>query len=81
MGDDQRGEYVYRYVSKNAYQPNQPELNRTLLDEGTLSVAQFSDNGEGRWIPLVFGQNGLTPENGFADQAYILVETRWRLIR
>ena len=76
MGDDQRGEYVYRYVSKNAYQPNQPELNRTLLDEGTLSVAQFSDNGEGRWIPLVFGQNGLTPENGFADQAYILVETR-----
>ena len=76
MGDDQRGEYVYRYVSKNAYQPNQPELNRTLLDEGTLSVAQFSDDGEGQWISLVFGQNGLTPENGFADQAYILVETR-----
>jgi uncharacterized protein len=76
MGDDQRGEYVYRYVSKNAYQPNQPERNRTLLDEGTLFVAKFADNGEGRWIPLVLGQNGLTPENGFPDQAYILVEAR-----
>ena len=63
-------------MSKNAYQPNQPERNRTLLDEGTLFVAKFADNGEGRWIPLVFGQNGLTPENGFPDQAYILVEAR-----
>ncbi len=76
MGDDQRGEYVYRYVSKNTYDPNQPEHNRSLLDEGTLFVAQFADNGEGRWIPLAFGQNGLTPENGFADQAYILIEAR-----
>lgn len=76
MGDDQRGEYVYRYVSKFPYKPNQPEHNRTLLDEGTLFVAQFMDSGEGRWIPLVHGQNGLSKENGFPDQAYVLIEAR-----
>lgn len=76
MGDDQRGEYVYRYVSKNSYQPNQPELNQTLLDDGVLYVAQFNNNGQGKWIPLLFGQNGLTPKNGFANQAYILIEAR-----
>jgi len=76
MGDDQRGEYVYRYVSKNAYQANRPELNQSLLDEGTLYVGQFTEGGKGRWIPLVHGQAGLTAANGFPDQAYILIEAR-----
>jgi hypothetical protein len=63
-------------VSKFPYKPNQPEHNRTLLDEGTLFVAQFADSGEGRWISLVHGQNGLSKENGFPDQAYVLIEAR-----
>ncbi|MDN2659847.1 PhoX family phosphatase [Neptunomonas sp. CHC150] len=81
MGDDERGEHIYRFVSKNKYQPNNPSANRDLLDEGTLYVAKFNGelgehDGKGEWIALVHGQNGLTKENGFADQASILVNTR-----
>ena len=57
-----------------------PANNRTLLDEGTLYVAQFDGDeagtplkGKGRWIALEFGKNGLTPENGFRDEAEVLI--------
>lgn len=60
-----------------------PANNRTLLDEGTLYVAQFDGDeagtplkGKGRWIALEFGKNGLTPENGFRDEAEVLIFAR-----
>lgn len=74
MGDDARFEYIYRFVSKRNFTPG--NLDSSILDEGTLYVAKFNDDGSGEWIALEFGSNGLTPENGFASQADILLNTR-----
>lgn len=84
LGDDERGDYIYRFVSKNKYRQGNKKHNMMLLEEGTLYVAKFNEQtnesegiaGEGRWIPLVHGQNGLTAENDFFDQAMISIFTR-----
>ena len=80
-GEDARFEYIYKFVSRDKIAPagaglTQAQANRELLDHGTLHVAQFNDDGSGRWIPLVHGQGPLTAANGFADQGEILIKTR-----
>lgn len=76
MGDDQKNEYVYKFVSKKIFNPNNLKENKHLLDEGTLYVARYDADGRGRWIALEHNRNGLTAANGFPDQAFIVINAR-----
>ncbi|MEC7119259.1 MAG: alkaline phosphatase PhoX, partial [Pseudomonadota bacterium] len=83
MGDDARGEYVYKFVSKAVWDPKDIGGGLTAgakyLDQGTLYVAKFNADGKGSWIELTFGKNGLDASNAiypFSSQADVLVFTR-----
>ncbi len=68
LGDDERGEFLYRFVSDAPYVEG--EDTSSLLDEGQLYVAKFNDDMSGEWIAL-------TPEaTGMADDAEIAIFTR-----
>ncbi|NYT35391.1 PhoX family phosphatase [Allopusillimonas soli] len=82
MGDDQRGEYLYKFVSEAAFHPGR--YNPDLLDAGRLYVARFDDDevegdlmGRGEWIPLDKAANpDLAADIRFANQADVLIHTR-----
>ena len=68
LGDDERGEFLYRFVSDGVYAEGGD--NADLLESGSLSVARFADDGTGAWVAL-------TPETtGMASQAEISIHTR-----
>lgn len=68
MGDDERGEFLYRFVSDGVYAPGVDTSG--LLNEGTLYAAKFNDDGTGKWLAL-------TPETtGMASLAEVLIHAR-----
>lgn len=75
-GDDSRFEYIYKFITRDAWDGSQGAHHGQLLDEGVLYVARFDENNRGEWLPLIFGENGLTQANGFSDQADVLIHAR-----
>lgn len=58
MGDDERGEFLYKFVSSGVYTPG--ASTDGLLDDGTLYVAKFSDDGTGTWLALTEEATGMS---------------------
>ncbi|MGH8032900.1 MAG: PhoX family protein [Luteimonas sp.] len=80
MGDDSQNEYIYKFVSKLPYLTGSA-TNRNLLDQGTLYVAKFNDDGRGDWLPLdirdpAFRAAAAAAGVSFTDQADVLINTR-----
>ncbi len=68
LGDDERGEFLYKFVSDGRYVEG--GNNADLLETGKLYVARFADGGRGEWVEL-------TPQaTGMASAAEVCIHTR-----
>jgi secreted PhoX family phosphatase len=82
MGDDSRGEYIYKFVSTAVWAAADATggaaAGDKYLDAGTLYVAKFNADGTGAWLPLTIANPTIAGYAGyaFADQADICVNTR-----
>jgi len=83
MGDDSRGEYIFKYVSDANWDP--ADATRGLaagdkyLDAGKLYVARFNTDGTGDWLEIRFGVGAVTSANttyAFANQADVALNSR-----
>jgi secreted PhoX family phosphatase len=85
MGDDNRFDYLYKFVSRDTFRPGPSTAarrhNKTLLSHGDLYVARFYGDGTedgvfdgtGEWLPLVVGGQSFVP--GYSVEE-VLVFTR-----
>lgn len=73
QGDDQRFDYVYKFVTEGRVDTGNRAANMDLLDVGTLYVARFDTTGRGEWLALRAGDPRLKE---FSDQGQILIHAR-----
>lgn len=76
MGDDERGEYIYKFASTFSWPDAVNRRGEHPFDTGQLLTAKFNDDGTGEWLPLVHGLGPLRRSNGWMNQADVLVRTR-----
>lgn len=83
MGDDSRGEYIYKFVSTANWDVKDINGGYTAgdkyLNSGILYVAKFNNDGTGQWIELSYGKNGLDASNKtypFRHQADVVTFAR-----
>lgn len=83
MGDDSRGEYIYKFVSSAVWDTK--DINGgyaagdKYMNSGKLYVAKFNNDGSGQWIELTYGKNGLNESNTtypFKSQAEVVTFAR-----
>lgn len=73
MGDDQRFDYCYKYVSNKSWQAAIHQ-DESPLDDGKLYVARFNDNGTGEWLELTIDNPVLAAR--FKSQAEVMIFAR-----
>ena len=73
MGDDQRFDYIYKFVSAGNWKSMMAK-GKSPLDEGTLYVARFNDDYSGDWQELSMKNPVLAA--AFSSDAEILVKAR-----
>ena len=85
MGDDERGDYLYKFVSRDRYESSgrkgARKHNLKLLQHGTLYVARLTGDGPedglhdgtGEWIPLTSDTESFVPGMSVAA---VLIDTR-----
>ncbi|HEX2175951.1 MAG TPA: PhoX family phosphatase, partial [Nocardioidaceae bacterium] len=85
MGDDERGDYIYKFVSRDVVAPGAGwaarRHNLTVLDHGTLFVARFRGDGledgeydgAGEWIALCTDTESYVDDMTVSD---VLIDTR-----
>jgi len=84
MGDDARGEYMYKFVSAakweaaDAHPANPLATGDKYLDKGTLYAARFKDDGTGEWMDLSLNNPVIAGNSrfGFETEADVCVFTR-----
>jgi hypothetical protein len=73
MGDDERFDYIYKFVSDGNWNAMRAQ-GLSPLDEGKLYAARFNDDGTGDWLELTIDNPLLAAM--FNDQAEVLTYAR-----
>jgi secreted PhoX family phosphatase len=84
MGDDSRGEYIYKFVSTalwsaaDANATDRMAVGDKYLDSGKLYVAKFNADGTGQWVELSMGNPAVAGYTTYAfeDAGDIAINTR-----
>jgi hypothetical protein len=84
MGDDSRGEYIYKFVSASnwdaadANPANRITTGDKYLDSGKLYVAKFNADGSGQWIELSMGNPTIAAATNykFVDNGDVVINSR-----
>lgn len=83
-GHDARFEYIYKFVSAanwdsaDASRTDRLAVGAKYMDEGTLYVARFYEDGTGEWLPLTLaslGTDGKPLSDSFSSLAEIIHNT------